>query len=166
MANANAFDTKPPLNSNDEDVHVTAESLPQHRLERKDSTISLVKCATMLLLPSLTAHNADHTISPCTQSLLSCSEKLNLISDLEKNFQTKHLIHSSRQEPLVIFTNMFARSQIVRMGLMVEGVLRLPVTRHGETSGLADDARAELCLLCLSLLDDHNLMTQLPAAMP
>jgi Fungal specific transcription factor domain len=118
-----AFDTRPPLHINDDDLHPDMTEAPaERRDEATDMTLTLIRCDAMR-----TGWKFGH-VRPGgprmpreagERSLLSLNDRKALVRELEQTLQEKYIRHCDTSVPYFLVSSTVARLVIVRFWLVV-----------------------------------------------
>lgn len=115
------YDTRMPLNINDEDISPDMAETPPERDEATDMCFCLVRCESMVAATKTRLMSPDVPLSVNRHlgpSSVSLSERINMIKELEARLQDRYIRHCTPSSPIQRMTILLSRLIIVHFWLM------------------------------------------------
>lgn len=128
------YDTRMPLNINDEDISPDMTEPPPEREEATDMCFCLVRCESMVAATKTRLMSPDVPLSVNRHlgpSSVSLSERIDMIRELEVRLQDRYIRHCTLSSPIHRMTILLSRLIIVHFWLMT----CYPLMRQEDTSG-------------------------------
>lgn len=128
------YDTRIPLNINDEDLFPDMTEPPPEREEATDMCFCLVRCEAMataikikLMSPDLPT-SSNRSLGP---SSIPLDERIKLIQELEYRLQDRYIRHCNTSSPIQLMATLLSRLIVVHFWLMTY----YPLMRQDGTRG-------------------------------
>ena len=125
------FDTRMPLNINDEDISPTSNRPVQERVGFTDTTFCIMRCEAILAvrLMRMSLNTSSGPAQPSFQSVMQCDEHL---SKLERRLWNGYISHCDLSTPLSQFFVNFARivpkaSFVIHHPVSLHDISKLPL---------------------------------------
>lgn len=147
------YDTRLPLNINDEDISPDSSQLPDDRIGCSEMTFFLIRCEVTLAVRRLHYIPAG---SKCSDSkdITSIEQREDLIEALNKRLEERYLKYCDMSVPIFWVCATIARLIIAKAWLVVHH----PMTRHDHGAGLPRDTRDRLFLTSVEVLEFSHLL--------
>lgn len=146
------FDTKLPLNINDEDIYEGMKNLLQERVGCTDMTYFLLQCEVALATRRLT-YNPPGNICP---GLKSIEERQYLVQDLEKRLDERYVRHCDPTIPLQLACSKIVRIAVAKLWL----VIYQPLNKQESITSLPPDTQSMLLSNAVEVIElSHRLQT-------
>lgn len=147
------YDTRLPLNINDEDISPDSNKLPEDRLGCTEMTFFLIRCEVTLVVRRL------HYIPPGNKSperneFISVEQREDLIEALNKRLEERYLKYCDMSVPIFWVCATVARLIIAKAWLVVHH----PMTRNDHGAGLPPTTRDRLFLTSVEVLEFSHLL--------
>lgn len=150
------FDTKLPLNINDEEIHEGIKHLLQERVGCTDMTYFLLQCEVALATRRLT-YNPPGNICP---GLKNVEERQSLVQDLEKRLKERYARHCDPAIPLQCACIKIARIAVAKLWL----VIYQPLNKQESIAFLPPDTQSMLLSNAVEVIEvielSHLLQTK------
>ncbi|KAL2042014.1 hypothetical protein N7G274_005202 [Stereocaulon virgatum] len=149
-----SFDTKFPLNINDEDINPTMKEAPEGHEGATEMTFDLIRFSVSTTVRRLSYAPAGP--GPCrTKSMgLSLEDKEHLIDELHQYLEKKYLRHLDTTIPLHWVAATVARLIMAKMWLIVHH----PLSRVDRGAGLSRDVEDRLFLTSVEVIEFSRLL--------
>ena len=149
-----SFDTKFPLNINDEDISPTTKEAPEEREGATEMTFDLIRYSVSTTVRRLSY--APPGQGPCrTKSMgLSLEDKEHMIDELHQYLEKKYLRHLDTTVPLHWVAATVARLIMAKMWLIVHH----PFSRIDRGAGLSQDVKDRLFLTSVEVIEFSRLL--------
>ncbi|KAK3173785.1 hypothetical protein OEA41_007117 [Lepraria neglecta] len=149
-----SFDTKFPLNINDEDISPTTKEAPEEREGATEMTFDLIRYSVSTTVRRLSY--APPGQGPCrTKSMgLSLEHKEHMIDELHQYLEKKYLRHLDTTVPLHWVAATVARLIMAKMWLIVHH----PFSRIDCGAGLSQDVKDRLFLTSVEVIEFSRLL--------
>lgn len=147
------FDTKLPLNINDEEIYEDMKHLPQERGGCTDMTYFLIQCEVALATRRLT-YNPPGNICP---GLKSIEERQSLVQELEKRLNERYVHHCDPTIPLQWACTKVVRIAVAKLWL----VIYQPLNKQETIASLPADTQDMLLSNAVEVIElSHLLQTK------
>ncbi|KAH8700425.1 fungal-specific transcription factor domain-containing protein [Talaromyces proteolyticus] len=148
MINDMMYDTRLPLNINDDDISPDSKTSPPEKVECTDMTFALIRCEVTLAYRRLTY------IPPGLQSVPSTvEERESLIEKLHQRLNDRYIKHCDMQIPLQWACATIARLIVAKLWLIVHHPLSKPEGRC-----LSNEARNKILLTSIEVIEFSRLL--------
>ncbi|OJJ84447.1 uncharacterized protein ASPGLDRAFT_126650 [Aspergillus glaucus CBS 516.65] len=144
------FDTKLPLNINDEDIYEGMKHLPQERIGCPDMTYFLLQCEIALATRRLT-YNPPGNICP---GLKNIEDRQSLVQDLEKRLNERYVRHCDPSIPLQWACTKIARIAVAKLWL----VIYQPLKKQESIASLPPDTQSMLLSNAVEVIELSHLL--------
>jgi len=149
------FDTKMPLNINDEDLDVNATTHPQPRIGMTEMTNCLMRLETTET--GLAIGTIERGVSSRWHPKLTLEEKLDGIKVLERNLHHKYLQNCRQDDAISILNYTLAKLNVAKMNLTVY---------HSTPESKKGMSRDELFGMSISVIESAQILESLPLFKP
>lgn len=144
------FDTKLPLNINDEDIYEGMKHLPQERIGCTDMTYFLLQCEIALATRRLT-YNPPGNICP---GLKNIEDRQSLVQDLEKRLNERYVRHCDPSIPLQWACTKIAHIAVAKLWL----VIYQPLNKQESIASLSPDTQSMLLSNAVEVIELSHLL--------
>lgn len=147
------FDTKLPLNINDEEIYEGMKHLPQERGGCTDMTYFLLQCEVALATRRLT-YNPPGNVCP---GLKNIEERQSLVQELEKRLNERYVHHCDHTIPLQWACTKIVRIAVAKLWL----VIYQPLNKQEKIASLPADTQDMLLSNAVEVIElSHLLQTK------
>lgn len=144
------FDTKLPLNINDEDISEGMKYLPQERVGCTDMTYFLLQCEVALATRRLT-YNPPGNICP---GLKNVEERQSLVRDLESRLNERYVRHCDPDIPLHWACTKIMHIAVAKLWL----VIYQPLNKQESIASLSLDTQSMLLSKAVEVIELSHLL--------
>lgn len=147
------YDTRLPLNINDDDISPDSKELPEERVGCTDMTFTLVRAEITIALRRL---NYAPTRGPCASRVAqqSIEDRENLIEELNKRLEERYVRHCDMNIPVQWVCATVARLIVAKLWLVVHH----PMTGRDHGSRLSQETRDRLFLTSIEVIEFTHLL--------
>ncbi len=153
------FDTKLPLNINDEDLDVNATTLPPTRIGMTEMSMGLMRLESTET--GLAIGTIDRCISARWARQMTLQEKLDAIKDCERKLHHKYLQQCRQDDAMSILNYTMAKLNIAKMNLTVHHL-----NSNSSSPSKPGISRDELFGMSMSVLENAQILESLPIFKP
>lgn len=147
------YDTRLPLNINDEDISPDSKELPEDRIGCTELTFCLIRCEVTLAVRRLHYLPPNSTCRGTSESV-SIEEREDLIEALNKRLEARYLKYCDMSVPIFWVCATIARLIVAKTWLVVHH----PMTRRDHGAGLPQDTRDRLFLTSVEVIEFSHLL--------
>ncbi|KAL2007732.1 hypothetical protein VTN00DRAFT_7714 [Thermoascus crustaceus] len=147
------YDTRLPLNINDDDISPDSKEPPEERVGCTDMTFTLIRAEVTVSLRRL---NYAPPRGPCAARDVqrSIEERENLIDALNKRLEERYVRHCDMSVPVQWVCATLARLIVAKLWLVVHH----PILGHDHGSMLSQETRQRLFLTSIEVIEFSHLM--------
>ncbi|KKA19657.1 C6 transcription factor, partial [Rasamsonia emersonii CBS 393.64] len=150
MINDVMYDTRLPLNINDDDIGPDTKTPPPEREGCTDMTFSLIRCEVTLVYRRLT-YAPPGTACPLPQTL---EERDKMVERLNNRLNERYIRHCDMSIPLQWACATVARLIVAKLWLIVHH----PLAKNEKIPALSQEARNRLLLTSIEILEFSHLL--------
>lgn len=149
------YDTKLPMNLNDEDIYPGMKECPQERKGATEMTFCLIRFELSDFSRRL-SFTAPQSPSPSQSPEVSLAEKEKLIDECHRNLEEKYLLHCDMKMPIYWVAATVARLILAKMWLMMHHPRSFAGTEGG--SPLAPEVRDRVFITSVEVIEFSHLL--------
>ncbi|KAK2768390.1 hypothetical protein FQN54_000245 [Arachnomyces sp. PD_36] len=147
------YDTRLPLNINDDDINPESKELPEDRIGCTEMTFFLIRCEVTIAVRRL-HYLPPNEQAPSNLESISVDEREGLVESLNSRLEERYLKYCDMSVPIFWVSATVARLIVAKSWLVVHH----PMSRKDHGAGLPPDTRDRLFLTSVEVLEFSHLL--------